>query len=112
MRNSVLKLEPKDNALIALRDLRQGDQISYSNHAYTLVSDVPAKHKFAAEDLHPGSDVFMYGVLVGKATQAIHRGEILTTRNTRHAACPFQDKVNEYHWTPPDVSAWRPRTFL
>jgi altronate hydrolase len=112
MPNLVLKLDPRDNVLIALRDLRSGEQIRHENHAYSLVSDVPAKYKFALEDFRLGSDIIMYGVLVGKATQSIRQGEILTTLNMRHAARPFQNKTEDYVWTPPDVTGWCQRTFL
>ena len=74
----VLKLSPRDNVLVALSDLRKGDMIAWSGSTYTLASDVPAKHKFATENLAAGSDVIMYGVLVGKAVQPIAQGEVLT----------------------------------
>jgi len=112
MQNAVLKLDPKDNVLIALRDLRQGDRISFSNETYVLASDVPAKHKFATQNLLPGSDLIMYGVLVGKARETIRAGEVLTTRNVRHEASPYSESSPRYQWSPPDVSRWRQRTFL
>jgi len=112
MQRAVLQLHPGDNVLIALRDLRKGEHIDAPQHSLVLTSDVPAKHKFATEELSPNSDVFMYGVLVGKATQAILKGSVLTTRNLRHDALPFREKSAEYAWTGPDVSRWRSRTFL
>jgi altronate hydrolase len=112
MESAVLKLDSKDNVLIALENFRQGERINFSNHTYVLASDVRAKHKFATEDLAAGSDVIMYGVLVGKARQPIRAGEILTTRNTVHEAAPYHEKSREYEWTPPNVDRWRQRTFL
>src|ERR1700733_14564924 len=53
MPNKVLKLDPQDNVLIALSDLRKGEQILFASQTFTLESDVPAKHKFATEDLAP-----------------------------------------------------------
>jgi altronate hydrolase len=112
MQNVVLKLHPDDNVLIALRDLRQGERIAFSGQMFVLTSDVPAKHKFVTEDLSPGADVLMYGVLVGKATQPIQKGSALNPRNLRHDALQFREKSAELTWTPPDVSRWRDRTFL
>jgi altronate hydrolase len=109
---AVLQLHPDDNVLIALRDLRQGEQVEISNHSFVLASDVPAKHKFVTEDLIPGAAVLMYGVLVGKAALPIEKGSALNTRNLRHDALPFGAKSAEYHWNPPDVTRWRDRTFL
>ena len=112
MSNPVLKLDPRDNVLIALQDLRKGERIRVSSHDLVLASDVPAKQKFVTENLAPGSDVIMYGTLIGKAREPIQIGEILTTRNTRHDASPFQENSHQYQWTPPDVSRWRQRTFM
>ncbi|MGA8273153.1 MAG: altronate dehydratase family protein [Candidatus Sulfotelmatobacter sp.] len=112
MESAVLKLDPKDNVLIALENLHQGEHVNCSNQTYVLASDVRAKHKFATEDLAAGSDVIMYGVLIGKARQPIRVGEILTTRNTVHEAAPYHERAREFEWTPPNVDRWRERTFL
>ena len=50
----VLQLNPRDNVLVALSDLRKGERITFSGSSYTLVTDVPAKHKFATESLGAG----------------------------------------------------------
>jgi altronate hydrolase len=112
MGNAVLKLDPRDNVLIALQTLRRDERITFSNQTYVLASDVQAKHKFATEDLAAGSDLIMYGVLVGKARQAIQVGEILTTRNSTHEAAPYREKSRAHEWTPPNADRWRQRAFL
>ena len=112
MPNKVLKLDPQDNVLIALSDLRKGEQILFASQTFTLESDVPAKHKFATEDLAPGANVRMYGVLVGKAAEPIRRAGLLTTKNLRHQAASFHEKATDFRWTPPDVSRWRHREIL
>src|SRR5438552_2582241 len=112
MANQVLKLDPRDTVLIALTDLQRGAQISFDSQTYTLESDVPAKHKFAAEDLPIGASVKMYGVIVGKALEPIRRGGLLTTRNIHHQAAAFHEKTGEFHWAPPDVSKWQQRRFF
>src|SRR5215475_217728 len=71
MENKVLQLDARDNVLIALNDLRQGERIDFAGVSYVLANNVPAKHKFATRALEPGDQIIMYGVLVGKATQAI-----------------------------------------
>lgn len=112
MPDKVLKLDLRDNVLIALTNLRKGEQIFVDGQTYTLQSDVPAKHKFALEDLATGSLVKMYGVIVGKAVKPIRHGELLTTGNIRHHASPFHEKTDAWSWTPPDVSRWLQRSFL
>ena len=47
----VLQLDSRDNVLIALTDLRQGETVGHNAGTFTLFSSVPAKHKFATEDL-------------------------------------------------------------
>ena len=111
MQSKILQIDERDNVLIALADLRQGEQVEYGNKRYTLVSDVPAKHKFASEDLGAGADIVMYGVLVGKAVTPIRQGERLTTSNTRHQAADFREQSVQYRWNPPDVARWKERTF-
>lgn len=108
----VLQLDSRDNVLIALTDLKQGEQIQFGGTTYALLTDVPAKHKFAAADLSEGAEVKMYGVLVGKACVTVKQGEALTLRNLRHEAAQYHEKSSEYMWEPPDVSRWRERKFL
>jgi altronate hydrolase len=112
MQTNVLKLDPRDNVLVALTPLRKGDQIGFSGNTYTLLSDIPAKHKFLTQDVHPGEQIRMYGLLVGTAVEPIRQGDLLSTRNIRHAAADFHSSSETSTWTPPDVSAWRQRTFL
>ncbi len=108
----VLKLDPRDNVLIALTDLKRGDAVEFGGARISLVSGVPAKHKFAMGDLPVGAAITMYGVLVGKASQPIQKGELLTLSNIHHEAAPYTEKRKEYHWSPPDVSRWQQRKFL
>jgi len=112
MQNIVLQLDPRDNVLVALTSLRKGAEVPFSGRSYTLLSDVPAKQKFVTRDLNAGDQVIMYGGLVGTASEPIHQGDLLSTRNIRHAASDFHSSTGTFHWTPPDVSAWRERTFL
>jgi altronate hydrolase len=112
MQTSVLQLDPRDNVIVALTPLRKGDEVSLSDRTYTLVSDIPAKHKFLTRDVQPGDEIRMYGLLVGTASQPIRQGDLLSTRNIRHAAADFHASTETFRWTPPDVSAWRQRTFL
>ena len=107
----VLKLHRNDNILVALQDLRKGERVSLDGQDYVLISDIPAKHKFAAEDLAAGARVVMYGVVVGKTRDLVPRGEIIATRNVSHSTEAFHENSAEYRWTAPDVGPWRGRTF-
>ncbi len=111
MQNKVLQLDGKDNVLIALSDLSRGQQIPFGGRNFTLLSSVPAKHKFATEDIGIGDEITMYGLLVGRAVRPIARGERLSPSNVEHDANAFVDPTGEYRWVPPDVSRWKQRKF-
>lgn len=108
----VLQLDPRDNVLIALSDLAENQAVEHSGAKYTLVSKIPAKHKFATEDLAIGASVTMYGVLVGKTTRAVRQGELLTTANLHHEASAYHEKSGEYRWNAPDISHWKRQRFF
>src|SRR5467141_5404971 len=108
----VLRLDPRDNALVALTDLHRGETVKFAGGDCILTSDVPAKHKFVTEDLPAGGEVIMYGVLVGRTSEPLRRGGLLSTRNLRHAAAAFHNRDAAPRWSPPDVSRWRGKTFL
>lgn len=112
MQKPVLQLDTHDNVLIALSDLRQGQQVAFNGGVYELATNVPAKHKFATVDLAAGDKVIMYGVLVGEATKPIRRGEVVTPLNLHHQAAPFHEKTRELRANLPDVSRWRSRSFM
>jgi len=112
MPSNVLQLDPRDNVLIALRDLKEGESVSFNGHTYSLLKNVPAKHKFATRNLAPGDNVTMYGVLVGKAVTPIASGELLTVSNIRHQAAPFHEQSAGFTWRAPDVTRWTQRSFL
>ena len=105
MNSRVLQLDPRDNVLVALTNLKKGEAVEFGGKSYSLQTDVAAKHKFATADLAVGDAVLMYGGLVGKAAKAIAAGEVLTTGNMQHQASPFHGKSQDFRWTAPDVHA-------
>jgi altronate hydrolase len=111
MKQQVLKVHPDDNVIVALQDMAKGQTLSYKEKTYTLVDDIPAKHKFFAEDMQPGDAVIMYGVLVGRAQNFIPAGSRMTVFNVKHAADPYSYRGSSFQWQPPDVSRFRDRSF-
>ncbi|WP_131536908.1 UxaA family hydrolase [Pedobacter nototheniae] len=109
--NTVLKINNQDNVLVALTNLAKGDVVHYNGINYTLQNDVPAKHKFFTQEMHQGSEVFMYGVLVGKTQYDLSAGSIMNTENTKHAAEPYSYRNVNYKWQAPDISNFKNRTF-
>lgn len=111
MRARTLKIHPKDNIEVALTDLSAGEIIMSGDSQITLLSNVAAKHKFALFDLQPGDDVIMYGVLVGKTVLPIKKGDVITTKNIKHASDDYALGERKTNWLMPDTSAWKDRTF-
>ena len=53
----------------------------------------------------------MYGVTVGKLTEDVPAGGVITTRNLRHDTNGFSAERHHQEWSAPDVSQWQQRTF-
>jgi len=109
---SWLKLHPEDNLLVALRDLPAGEVISSGDRTVTLPKEIRAKHKLAERDFAEGDKLYLYGVLVGEALEAIPSGGLIHTGNVVHAAETYQSKQGEVPWEVPDVSRWQDRSFM
>jgi altronate hydrolase len=111
MSRTFLQINPSDNLLVALQDLKAGTIIQHDGNEITLVEDIAAKHKFTTEAIPKDGNAYMYGVLVGHASQDIPKGGLIHTFNLHHASQDFAGKQKEYTWTSPDVSKYQHRTF-
>ncbi|MAM18206.1 MAG: altronate dehydratase family protein [Christiangramia sp.] len=112
MNNKLIKVHPDDNVAVALVDLWQGDKIEFEGEQLIILADVQAKHKIALTKLHAGDKIYMYGVLVGKATSEIEKGGKLATTNVKHEASTTTAKTETVSWTAPDVSRWKDKHFM
>ena len=111
MGNKVLKVNPKDNVIVALQDLAKGEAVQYDGETYILQEDIPAKHKFYMSEMNAGEEVIMYGVLVGKIQHLVLKGMRMSTENLKHAAEPYAYRKVNYEWHAPNVSKFIGRTF-
>ena len=110
--SKALTINDTDNVAVALTDLPKHEVISINGSELALVTAVKAKHKFALKDFRKGEEVYMYGVVVGEASQKISRGEPITTQNVAHRAASYElAHRKEVTWSPPDVSKWEGVTF-
>ncbi len=109
----ILQIHPNDNILVALTDLKKGDQILFEDRLYVLQNDIAAKHKFAKIDFVKGASIFMYGVLVGKATKEILKGGLISTSNIVHdtGAYSVQEVAAKTPWVAPDLSRFQNKSF-
>ncbi len=111
MSSTFLQINPTDNLLVALQDLKKGTVIKHAGNEITLQDDIAAKHKFTTEAIPKDGNAYMYGVLVGHASQDIPKGGLIHTFNLHHASQDFVGKQKEYTWSSPDVSKFQNRTF-
>jgi len=116
MPETVLQIDPRDNVLVALTSLDAGTEVQFgpasSPSSCPVTQAIPAKHKLALVDLKPGDLVYLYGMVVGEATDLIPRGGLLSPRNVRHRAGAYTATRHPVSFSLPDASAWSPRTFM
>lgn len=106
-----MKVNAHDNVIVALQDLIENEHLSFEGKDIVTVTPVKAKHKIAENDFAIGDDVIMYGVLVGKASKPVRKGEVITTENVKHKSEQVFGKNGNLGWTPPNVDRWKDKTF-
>ncbi len=67
MSDPILKVNPADNIIVALDDLKAGQVFAVNGSRIELQEDIPLKHKYSETSLDIGDSVYMYGVLIGHA---------------------------------------------
>jgi len=89
MKHNILMHENKDDVGVAVVDLKAGDAgsaVTLDGRPVCTVSvtqDVPLGHKVAMRNVARGKPVSKYGRPIGKAVQAIARGEHVHTHNLK-----------------------------
>ncbi|WP_456269114.1 altronate dehydratase family protein [Kushneria sp. AK178] len=108
-----IRIHRLDNVSVALVDLPAGAEVPIEGDAavVTLAESVARKHKFTHQALAVNDLVIMYGVTVGRATQAIAAGGRITTNNVEHVTDSDRSEVRRTSWQAPDVTAFEGRTF-
>ena len=75
----VVRLNARDNVVIALRDLEAGTSIS--EVGAPLINSVPRGHKIAVQPISKGQNVHRYGQIIGQAKSDIAPGEHVHVQN-------------------------------
>ncbi|HEY6922992.1 MAG TPA: hypothetical protein VI653_05955, partial [Steroidobacteraceae bacterium] len=57
----VLRVHPRDDVLVALRDVQAGETVRAPDEAIVARSFVPRGHKLAARAINAGAAVYKYG---------------------------------------------------
>ena len=82
-----LIVHPDDNVANLIGPGKQGDAVRCTvegrdgDERIELLEDLPSNHKLARRDIQAGEVIIKYGLAIGKASQAIRRGEHVHTHN-------------------------------
>jgi altronate hydrolase len=111
MKRRAIQIHPDDNVAVALSPLQPGESVPVGSDDFLIAEPIAPKHKFTLTSLDPGDPVYMYGVLVGKATKPIEKGGLLAVSNVKHATNEYSIRERHTSWLMPDVTKWKDRTF-
>lgn len=111
MKNTILKVHPDDNIIVALQDLKAGESASQNGHGIQLLEDIATKHKFAERDFAVGDEITMYGVRIARAVRPIPAGTRISRENVTHDSEEYHIGERRTDWLMPDVSKFKSRTF-
>jgi altronate hydrolase len=116
MAETILRLDPRDNVLVALTTLDLGTYVRFgmaeSPSQCQVMQTIPAKHKVAIKALQPGDLIYMYGMVVGEVVEPIKAGGLITTSNIRHRAADYTAARQPVTHPLPDPTPWAGRTFM
>ncbi|HVU47248.1 MAG TPA: UxaA family hydrolase [Terracidiphilus sp.] len=113
MPEAALKLDPRDNVVVALAALQPGLAVNFAGSESCIAAEaIPPKQKMALVNFKPGDFIYMYGMVVGEAVEAISRGGLITTRNIRHRTGDYSAERHPSSVALPDASPWASRTFM
>ncbi|MDE6342485.1 MAG: altronate dehydratase family protein, partial [Muribaculaceae bacterium] len=77
MMKEYLKINPADNVAVAITALAKGREVNIDGNTFTIISDIPAGHKFALKNIGKDENVIKYGFPIGHARHDIARGAFL-----------------------------------
>ena len=111
MKKNYVQIDPIDNVIVAINNLEKGLSAKIGKQKVVLKEDIKQKHKFALNDFEVDDEIFMYGLLIGKAIQPIKAGSAITIFNLKHSSAEYSEKNKNYNWVAPDISKFDKRTF-
>lgn len=83
---TAFQIDYSDNVATALEPLAIGSVTLRGDaeiESVEAVTEVPAGHKIALRDIAPEEDIIKYGVVIGRATEAIQKGSWVHLHNIR-----------------------------
>ena len=105
-----LQINPADNVIVALKELKAGETINLDDNTIELLSDIPMGHKIALDNIDTKSNVIKYGYPIGHAVSDIAKGDWVNENNIKTNL----DGLLDYEYQPHSVDldiAYQNRTF-
>jgi altronate hydrolase len=84
MNSNALKVDPRDNVVIALKQILCGEDIVVDGvKLLSAAEDVAASHKIALIDIKTGGVILRYGEPIVQARDDISKGQWVHVHNTQ-----------------------------
>ena len=91
MPKNYVQIDPKDNIIVAITPLEKGLVTQVAGKQVVLKENIKQKHKYSLNNFNIGDEIYMYGVLIGKAIQPILEGCLINLENVKHATAEYKD---------------------
>ena len=105
-----IKINPKDNVVVALHPIAKGVAVPVDGGAVTAVEDIPQGHKMAIAPIRKGENVVKYGFPIGHATADAVPGTWMHTHNV-HTNLSGEIEYS-YHPNVHPLTPAEPETFM
>ena len=74
MSKNFIKINPADNVIVALADLKKDEIIDIDGCSFSVLQDTPRGHKIVTKSLAKGENVIKYGYPIGYVTEDVVPG--------------------------------------
>jgi altronate dehydratase len=82
MNENALLIHPRDNVIVALRDLAAGEEVKAKGiESFPVLEKIPASHKAALRDIPAAEEIIKYGEVVAVSIRDIRKGQWVHTHN-------------------------------
>ncbi len=82
MKENALLIHPRDNVIVALRELAAGEEARAKGiESFPVLEKIPPSHKAALRDIPAGEEIIKYGEVVAVSTREIRKGQWVHTHN-------------------------------
>lgn len=99
MKVDALIMDPKDNVVTCVRDVKAGEVVHYRSKNEDLEvlakEAIPFSHKISLTDLEEGQEVIKYGELIGKTTRKINAGCLVDHNNIYSVPRDYESELVE-----------------